>query len=114
MARGPRPDVRWSSRGGLARGLDAVAIAAALSLLLACAPSLPANSEFERAEWLAQNWSDEERFWFHHATQGTATLPVDYGWLMALEQPEISWFGDSPLLMDEEYLRRFGFIPSHH
>ena len=84
----------------------------AASSLAGCAPSLPENTPISEARWLKQNWSDEERYWFHHATQGASTLPVPYDWLVALEQPRIWFFGDPPMLTDPEYLRRFGFIPS--
>jgi hypothetical protein len=81
-------------------------------VLAGCAPSLPKNPSITEARWLDQNWSNDERFWFHHATQGTSTLPVPYDWFVALEQPELSLFGDPALLKDSDYLRRFGFIPS--
>ena len=81
-------------------------------VLAGCAPSLPKNPPITEARWLDQNWSDDERFWFHHTTQGTSTLPVPYDWFLALEQPKLSLFGNPPLLKDSDYLRRFGFIPS--
>ena len=81
-------------------------------VLAGCAPSLPKNPPITEARWLDQNWSDDERFWFHHASQGTSTLPVPYDWFVALEQPNLSLFGDPGLLKDSDYLRRFGFIPS--
>ena len=77
-----------------------------------CMPSLPENTKLDRAAWLEQNWSDQERHWFHHATQGTSTLPVPYDWFMALEQPRIWLTGEPPLLRDQAFLQRFGFIPS--
>lgn len=80
--------------------------------LSGCAPSLPENTPVTEARWLDQNWNDHERHWFHHANQGTATLPVPYDWFLALEQPEIWFFGEPRLLSDIDYLRRFGFIPS--
>ena len=30
----------------------------------------------KRRDWLDQNWSTEDRHWFHHASQGTGTFPV--------------------------------------
>ena len=51
--------------------------------------------------------------WFHHASQGTATLPIPYQWLLALEEPRSSpWyimFPGSDQFMDE-YILRLGFI----
>ncbi len=81
-------------------------------ILSACAPTLPENRPVREARWLEQNWGDEERFWFHHATQGTSTLPVPYAWFVALEQPTLWIAGPPPMLKDPDYLRRFGFIPS--
>ena len=43
-------------------------------------PALPARVPVKAAYWLDQNWSTQDRFWFHHATQGTATFPVPYSW----------------------------------
>ena len=89
-----------------------IAVLLAGAAAAACAPELPRNTPVEKARWLDQGWSPEARFWFHHATQGTSTLPVPYKWFVALEQPRIWFFGDPPMLKDSDYLRRFGFIPS--
>src|SRR3954447_9564956 len=75
-------------------------------------PSLPAREPLKAAYWLDQNWSTEDRFWFHHASQGTATFPVPYSWYIALEQPGLRLFSRPGLLSDSAYLERFGFIPS--
>jgi RoxA-like, cytochrome c-like len=75
-------------------------------------PPLPTLPPIKEAHWLDQNWSTEDRHWFHHASQGTATFPVPYSWFMALEQPGIhliTWPGP---LHDSHYLERFGFLPS--
>ncbi|MBR1121339.1 cytochrome C [Bradyrhizobium lablabi] len=75
-------------------------------------PALPAPMEVKAAYWLDQNWSTEDRFWFQHASQGTATFPVPYSWYVALEQPVIHLFSRPGMLTDSAYLERFGFIPS--
>ena len=74
------------------------------------AATLPAPSKIEQAFWLPQNWSWQKRYWFHHTSQGTTTIPVPYEWFLALERPELSLSHKS--LKDDEYLRRLGFIPS--
>ena len=74
--------------------------------------TLPAAPTIKQSVWLNQNWKPDERFWFHHASQGTSTFPVPYSWFVALEQPTITLFSAAPLLIDESYLVRFGFIPS--
>ena len=56
------------------------------------APPLPEHVEPRAAYWLEQNWALEDRHWFHHASQGTATFPVPYNWFMALEQPRLHFF----------------------
>lgn len=76
-------------------------------------PGIPHNPPVKEVRWLDQGWSSDERFWFHHVTQGTSTLPVPYSWFLALEQPELSPLSTPDLLSDSEYLRRYGFIPSH-
>jgi cytochrome c5 len=75
-------------------------------------PTLPVRAPVKAAHWLDQNWSTEDRHWFHHASQGTATFPVPYAWFMALEQPGIHLFTRPGLLADSAYLERFGFLPS--
>ena len=75
-------------------------------------PVLPAAGHVEKAYWLSQNWSARDRYSFHHTPQGTATIPVPYDWLVALERPELSLLGRPGLLKDADYLRRLGFIPS--
>lgn len=75
-------------------------------------PSLPALAPVKSAHWLEQNWSTEDRHWFHHASQGTATFPVPYAWFMALEQSGLHLFSRPGMLADPRYLERFGFIPS--
>jgi hypothetical protein len=75
-------------------------------------PPLPDRAPTIAAHWLDQNWSTEDRHWFHHASQGTATFPVPYTWFLALEQPGIHLFTQPGLLSDSNYLERFGFLPS--
>src|SRR6185295_725196 len=75
-------------------------------------PTLPARAPVQAAHWLDQNWSTEDRHWFHHASQGTATFPVPYAWFVALEQPGIHLFTRPGMLADSAYLERFGFLPS--
>jgi hypothetical protein len=75
-------------------------------------PPLPELQPTNAAYWLDQNWSLEDRHWFHHVSQGTATFPVPYAWFVALEQPGIHLFTRPGLMKDSDYLKRFGFIPS--
>jgi mono/diheme cytochrome c family protein len=75
-------------------------------------PKLPYYEAPDTVLWLDQNWSNDARWWFHHAPQGTATIPVPYTWFMALEQPILFKLGQIPLLSDTQYLARLGFIPS--
>lgn len=89
-----------------------IATLAAAGLLTACASTLPKYKPAERSVWLSQNWSAEERGWFHHTSQGTATMGVPYEWFMALEQPELKLFGTPGLFSDPGYLLRYGFVAS--
>jgi hypothetical protein len=75
-------------------------------------PTLPELAPIKEARWLDQNWSTENRHWFHHASQGTKTFPVPYAWFVALEQPGIHLVTRPGLLKDSRYLERFGFLPS--
>jgi hypothetical protein len=75
-------------------------------------PTLAEPPPIKEAHWLDQNWSIEDRHWFHHASQGTATFPVPYNWFVALEQPGIHLITEPGLMKDSAYLERFGFLPS--
>jgi hypothetical protein len=71
---------------------------------------LPTYQPIVNAVWLPQNWTTEQRDWFHHADQGTQTFGIPYEWFIALEQPPLSSTA-SGLLSDPLYLDRYGFIP---
>ncbi|MCC8948170.1 cytochrome C [Bradyrhizobium sp. Arg62] len=75
------------------------------------APPMPDRPPAKRIVWLDQNWSEEDRNWFHHVSVGT-TIPIPYAWFVALERPQISLFGSPGFLSDSEYLERLGFISS--
>jgi cytochrome c5 len=70
--------------------------------------ALPRYMPVRSVVYLDQNWSDEDRRWFYHASQGTRLMP--YAWFLALEQPRLSLAGARPFAAPE-YLARFGFIP---
>ena len=91
---------------------DQVAEIAPSKLAQLLPPVLPDRAPVKAAYWLDQNWSTEDRHWFHHASQGTATFPVPYAWFVALEQPGLHLFSQPGLLKDSDYLERFGFLPS--
>ena len=97
--------------GNLPSVVSATVWCAVASCGLACAPAIPQNSPVDKVRWLQQNWSAAERHWAHHASQGTATLPLPYKWFVALEQPSLT-LGDAGSFTDPSYLSRFGFIPS--
>jgi hypothetical protein len=63
-------------------------------------PPLPEPAPIKEAHWLEQNWSMEDRHWFHHASQGTVTFPVPYALFVALERPGIHLFTEPGLLKD--------------
>jgi hypothetical protein len=71
---------------------------------------LPKYSPVDTTVWLDQNWTLDQRDWFHHADQGTQTFFIPYEWFIALEQPPFS-STPSGLLSDPLYLDRYGFIP---
>ena len=72
---------------------------------------LPTVPPIQRKVWLDQNWSTDQRAFFHHASQGSTTFGIPYEWFMALERPVVS-LSSPGLLSDSDYLDRFGFIPS--
>jgi mono/diheme cytochrome c family protein len=92
--------------------LSPVPLSLMMSLLLsACGGELPARDEPEDVVWLEQNWSSDQRQWFHHADQGTESFLIPLEWFMALEQPGLHLFGAKPLFSDTRYLAGLGFIP---
>ena len=95
--------MKWNSVG-----LRAFALTASLGLG-ACA-TLPRPPTPQKVVSLPQNWTPAQAEWFHHVSQGTATLPVPFEWFMALEEPSISLFGGPKLFSDTAYLRRWVFI----
>ncbi|MFY9802337.1 MAG: di-heme-cytochrome C peroxidase [Candidatus Acidiferrales bacterium] len=73
---------------------------------------LPEYPPIGKVVWLEQNWTAEQRDWFHHADQGTQTFGIPCEWFIALEQPSLS-LGAPGLLSDPAYLDRYGFIPDN-
>jgi mono/diheme cytochrome c family protein len=95
-------------------GRVAVASVAVACVATGCAllpPTLPPPPDIDRTVRLGQGWTREEARWFHHVSQGTSTFNIPYTWLVALEQPRVTLF-ESPLLIEPDYMSRFGFIPS--
>lgn len=75
---------------------------------------LPAYQETEIV-FSDQNWTDDERQWFYHETQGGAfELLVPYKWFVSLEQPRLPFFvlGEVAPLTAPNYISRFGFLPN--
>ncbi|MCF2858363.1 cytochrome c [Pseudoalteromonas sp. SMS1] len=80
-------------------------------------PKLPEYQKLE-TQFLNQNgWQSKDKpdshQWPYHASQGTATLPIPYEWLSALEAPnDVPWFiffsQEEAFLL--EYIYRLGFI----
>lgn len=93
------------------RHLSACIICMGFIFLASCSKDLPDYPKTEKAVWLEQNWTAEQRQWFHHANQGTWTFFIPYEWFMALEQPGFKLFGEPGLISDTDYLARLGFIP---
>ncbi|UTW10494.1 di-heme-cytochrome C peroxidase [Marinobacterium rhizophilum] len=84
------------------------------TLFFGACSALPPFEPVERVVWLDQGpaWNSDSRDWYHHASQGTSTLPIPFEWFMALEQPGINPFGEGKLVSDPAYLGRVGFIQS--
>ncbi len=91
---------------------DALAKVLPAKLAAFAPPALPPYQPAKTTTWLDQRWSDQDRHWFHHVSQGTATFPVPYDWFMKLEQPYFSLFSSPGLISDSAYLERFGFMSS--
>ncbi len=55
-------------------------------------------------------WETGQKNWYHHASQGTMMIPLD--WFMALEQPSIEPTAKPEMFSDPDYLSQFGFLRS--
>ena len=76
-------------------------------------PELPQYQDHPIVYTNPTGWPNTDSEWFHHATQGTATIPIPYQWLVALEQPKSNpwriFFAEEPPYIGE-YMLRLGFI----
>ena len=76
-------------------------------------PELPEYQQLETQYVNPAGWPKEGSNWFHHASQGTATIPVPYQWLVALEEPRSNpwwiFFGEKGPYVGE-YILRLGFV----
>lgn len=82
------------------------------ALALTACGDLPERATTDRVVWLEQNWSEQQRHWYHHADQGTHTFLIPLEWFVALEQPGLHMMGMVPgLLSETDFLARIGFIP---
>lgn len=76
-------------------------------------PVLPEYQAMQTQYLNSQGWPIKSSEWFHHASQGTATLPIPYTWLVALEAPKTNpwwiFFGEKGPYVGE-YMLRLGFI----
>ena len=99
----------WGRMALTLASVAALAAVAGSGGMIAAAQDSPvaAGAPAQKVVWLDQNWDDDDRARYHHASQGTATFPVPYSWFMALEQPD----SHEPF-SDPAYLDQFGFIPS--
>lgn len=77
-------------------------------------PELPQYAPLDVDYLNDSGWPNESSEWFHYASQGTATIPVPYNWLVALEAPKskpwLLFFGKEDDFV-AEYMPRLGFIP---
>jgi hypothetical protein len=73
--------------------------------------TIPQYAAMRDAVWLDQQWTPQQRDWFHHADQGTQTFGIPYEWFIALEQPALS-LSRPGLFSATAYLDRYGFIPA--
>lgn len=81
----------------------------ALALFSTASMNIRAAEIANKVVYLDQGWSEGERQWYYHTSQGTQILP--YAWFMALEQPALLAAKESPLFRNDDYLAKMGFIP---
>ena len=85
------------------RHLTIALVSGTLILLLAAISGcvdMPAPQTVKTVKFLDQNWSDQQRSKFYHASQGTVMMKAD--WFDALEQPEIKFFGTVSLFREDD------------
>jgi len=67
-------------------------------------PDLPSSVKVYDVVKLNKNWTDAERQWYYHTSQGSQVMPYD--WFLALEQPT-----NKQLFMSNEYITKMRIIP---
>ncbi|MEA2756663.1 MAG: hypothetical protein QOJ54_2952 [Aliidongia sp.] len=102
----------WKSWVGVLIGISIIVVIGGVSIANMLLPRLPEPQPVKQARWLDQNWSDADRYWYAHASQGTSTIPIPYKWFVSLAVPELSLFTATPLLSGAPYMTKLGFIPS--
>src|SRR5690606_17134493 len=85
------------------------ALSLLLSALTGCTGDLPQRDTPDSVVWLEQNWTEQQRQWYHHADQGTHSFLIPLEWFTALEQPGWKLMGEQGLLADGDYLAKIGF-----
>ncbi|MEM7427182.1 MAG: di-heme-cytochrome C peroxidase [Pseudomonadota bacterium] len=92
---------------------NTVAAASALMLMgfdFLTPPELPDLKQPDSYTYVQKSWDAATRTKFYRTHQGTATLPVPYEWLKHLEQPGPGDETKGKMLIDRDYLSRFGFL----
>lgn len=70
-------------------------------------PELPDLKRPDSYVYVQDAWTAKQRTEFYTTHQGTATLPIPYEWLIALQQPGKDETGS---FIDPAYLTKFGFL----
>jgi mono/diheme cytochrome c family protein len=105
------PATRLQGETIVIRHIRMGAAAALIFTFSGCADGLPEREMPDSIVQAAgQNWTGEQRSWFHHTSQGTKLMP--YAWFLALEQPELRPLVAAPPFAAAGHMARFGFLPS--
>ena len=67
-------------------------------------PGLPSGVKVYDVVKLNKSWTDEERQWYYHTSQGSQVMPYD--WFIALEQP-----ANKQLFTSNEYITKMRIVP---
>lgn len=98
------PKAAWRAHPLLTFLLGAALVAAAALVWFFFFRPLPGTTRVYDMANLNKNWTDDDRQWFYHTTQGSQLMP--YAWFIALEQAK-----NSKKFIDPDFLSRFRVLP---
>lgn len=84
--------------------LALIVVVAGIAVYVIYFSGLPKSVKVYDIVRLNKEWTEEERQWYYHTSQGSEIMPYD--WFVAMEQPD-----NKKLFIDNDHMTQFRFIP---